>query len=144
MLAPRVGVDFESARGILEDLIVRSPDSLELNYWLGYTLLSLLETEKALPFLEKAVAADPSIPAGHKQLASAYLQVGQAAKAIPHLKAAMSADDDGSVHYQLARAYRMLGQPILAKEMLKRFREIESPSGTGKKGSEQRLEITAP
>jgi len=136
--------DYESARPMLENLIRQSPDSVQLNYWLGYTLLSLLETERAVPYLEKAVAADPSVPAGHQQLASAYMQTNQAEKAIPHLKITLLADDDGSVHYQLARAYRMVRQPVLANEMLKKFREIEKPSGGGRKGAEQRLEIGPP
>jgi tetratricopeptide (TPR) repeat protein len=135
--------DYEKALPLLEGLIQRSPDSVQLNFWLGYTLLSLLETERAVPYLEKAVAIDPSIPAGHKQLASAYIQIGQPEKAVPHLKKALPADDDGSVHYQLSRAYRMVRQPVLASEMLNKFREIEKSPEGGKKGFE-RLEITAP
>jgi tetratricopeptide (TPR) repeat protein len=136
--------DYEGARRLLEDLIMRSPNSAELNYWLGFTLLGLLEADKALPFLEKAVVADSTVLAAHRELARAYLQLGKDEKAVPHLKAALPADEDGSLYYQLARAYRNVGQLELAKEMLKKFREIEAPAAAGKKIPERESEITPP
>jgi hypothetical protein len=43
---------------------------------------------------------------------------GVPANAIPHLEAALDTDDDGSLHYQLARAYQATGQAELAKTMM--------------------------
>jgi tetratricopeptide (TPR) repeat protein len=138
------GNQYEQAREILEDLLKQSPQSAELNFWLGFTLLGLLESEQAIPFLQKAVAADPAKPLAQKELGRAYVQSGQAEKAIPHLEAALPSDDDGSVRYQLAQAYRSVGRMEVAQEMLRKFREIEDPSGLGKGISGRKMEITPP
>jgi len=135
--------EFQGAHKILEELIQRSPNSLELNYWLGHTLLGLREPEKALPYLTKALEIDPTVPAVHKDLARAYMQVGQTKKALPHLKTALPADEDGSVHYQLAVAYRRLGQQELANQALQKFRELEEPARTGET-PEGQIRITPP
>jgi len=41
----------EAARQLLKDLILQSPNSPELNYWLGFTLLGLEKPEAAIPFI---------------------------------------------------------------------------------------------
>jgi tetratricopeptide (TPR) repeat protein len=138
------GREYNRARPILEDLITKAPSSLELNYWLGFTLLELAEVDKAIPLLEKAVAADPQHPAAHKELARAFMQVGQAEKAIPHLKTALPADEDGSMHYQLSVAYRRVGQPELAKQMVEKFREIDQRARALEGAPGQKPEITPP
>jgi tetratricopeptide (TPR) repeat protein len=136
--------EYEGARKLLEDLIQQSPDSLELNYWLGSTILGLREPEKAIPFLTRAMEIDPTVPAVHKELARAYMRIGQIEKAIPHLKTALPADEDGSVHYQLSVAYRRLGQRELAAQMLAKFQEIEEPARAGRGVSGSKYEIAPP
>ncbi|MBI1940552.1 MAG: tetratricopeptide repeat protein, partial [Acidobacteria bacterium] len=108
--------DLPKAQAILEDLLNREPDSAELSYLLGDTLLSSLQTEEAIGYLRKAVDLDPNLLPAHKALARAYLQVGKSDLAIPHLNAALPVDDDGSLYYQLAQAYRKTGQIRLERE----------------------------
>jgi len=58
-------------------------------------------------------------------LGLAYARTSQAERAIPHLKAALELDADGSLHYQLARAYQATGQAELAKPILQKYQELQ-------------------
>ncbi len=136
--------DLQGARALFQDLLEREPDSAELNYMLGDTVLRLQRPEEAIPRLRRAIASDPHLLAAHGSLARAYLQLGQAGRAIPHLKAALSIDTDGSLHYQLARAYQARGEPELAREMLKKYQEIHSAEEAANKTVEKEVQITPP
>ena len=136
--------DYEAAQQIMGDLVKESPDSAELNYWFGVTLLGLDKADAAIPFLEKGVKGDPSVLPAHKDLARAYLRVGQIEKAMPHLNAALPIDEEGSLYYQLALAYRRTGQKELEKQTLKKFQEIQDSAANEKKKFEQQAQITPP
>lgn len=136
--------DYEGARQLLQELLKESEDSPELNYWLGTVLIGLKEEGEAVPYLEKAVEADPTVPAPHRELARAYLHSGQAAKAIPHLQFALPFEKDGSLYYQLAQAYRSTGQQDLAKEALRKFQGIQNATVAQKENVEQEMQISAP
>lgn len=77
---------------------------------LGNTYLIEHQPEKALPYLNRALAADPENPDIHRDLGTAYSGLGDYLKAEPELKIALSNDRDGSVHYKLARVYQALGE----------------------------------
>jgi tetratricopeptide (TPR) repeat protein len=136
--------DYEASRQLLKDLIQQSPHSPELNYWLGFTLLGLEKPEAAIPFLEKGVEGDPLVLPGHRDLARAYLRVGQTEKAIPHLKSALPIDEEGALYYQLAQAYRKSGQKELEKEALKKFQQIQASATAESVKFKQQLQITPP
>jgi tetratricopeptide (TPR) repeat protein len=136
--------DFEGARQILVDLIKQSPDSVGLNHLLGSVLLSLQKADEALPFLEKAVRLDPAVLDAQRDLGRAYLRLGKGEMAIPHLKAALPTDKDGNVYYQLASAYHQTGQKDMEREMLKKFREIQTTASRDASSAEEKLDITAP
>ncbi len=139
-----VSRDYQAARPLLEDLVKREPDSAHLNFLLGDCLLNLQEPERAIAYLKKAVEREPKMLPAHSALARAYLQAGQGAQAVPHLKAALPLDEDGSLHYQLARAYQSGGQPELAKEMLKKYQEIRNSAQAQRRALEEEVQITAP
>ena len=66
-----------------------------------------------------------SSAAGSAALGQALLQTGKAGEAIPLLEAAVSADRDGSIHFQLFRAYQLTHRDAEAKRALadyQRFR----------------------
>ncbi len=136
--------DHEAARGILEGLLLRAPNSGELNYLLGETELSLNKPKEAIPHLEKAVQADPASLEAQKELARAYLNAGEPRGAIPHLKAALSGDEDGSLYYQLARAYKSIGEQALANEALKKFQEAHNSFAAREKNLRPKVQITPP
>ena len=77
---------------------------------LGDTYLLEHQPEKALPYLNSALAADAGNSDIHRDLGTAYSELGDYRKAEEELKIAVAADHDGSVHYKLARAYQALGQ----------------------------------
>ena len=77
---------------------------------LGDTYLLEHQPEKALPYLNSALAADTGNSDIHRDLGTAYSELGDYRKAEEELKIAVTADHDGSVHYKLARAYQALGQ----------------------------------
>ncbi|HEX4535479.1 MAG TPA: tetratricopeptide repeat protein [Candidatus Acidoferrum sp.] len=77
---------------------------------LGDTYLLEHQPEKALPYLNSALAADAGNSDIHRDLGTAYSELGDYHKAEEELKIAVTADHDGSVHYKLARAYQALGQ----------------------------------
>jgi tetratricopeptide (TPR) repeat protein len=117
--------NYDAAEPILQELLEQEPSSAQLKFLYGDTLLQSQKAEKAVPLLESAVAADASFLEARVSLARAYLLVGRPADAIPHLKAALETDDDGSLHYQLARAYQATGQTALAKQMMAKYEEMQ-------------------
>jgi len=136
--------DLQGARALFEDLLKRQPQSAELNYMLGDTLLNSQKPQEAVPYLEKAVTVMPGLLSAHGSLARTYLALGEAEKAVPHLKAALPTDEDGSLHYQLGRAYQAHGEPALAREMLKKYQEIHQVQEAENKAVEKEVEITPP
>lgn len=116
--------DYEAAEPLLRELLKQEPASAELSFLYGDTLLQAGKVEQAIPLLEAAVARDAAHMDAHVSLARAYLQQGRPKEAIPHLKAALATDEDGSLHYQLARAYQATGQADLAKQMMEKYATI--------------------
>ena len=118
--------DYDAAQPLLQALVRQHPESADLQFMYGDTLLQAQKLDEAIPALEAAVKRDAAMLEARVSLARAYLQAGRHADAIPHLKAALGTDEDGSLHYQLARAYQATGQLGLAKEMLAKYQEIEA------------------
>lgn len=136
--------DYEQALPLLQDLLRRQPASAELNYLTGDTLLDLQRAEDAIPLLMRAVRLDPELLAAHKSLARADLAAGKAVQAIPHLKMALLTDRDGSLHYQLAKAYQVAGQPELAKKMLAEYQQLQRSAASANEAAKGEVEITPP
>ncbi len=136
--------DYEGAQALLQRLLERDPYSAEVNFLLGDSLLNSQQPEKAIPYLKKAALSDPKVLAAQASLGRAYIQAGQAAQAIPHLKAALPLDDDGSLHYQLARAHLAAGRQDLAKEALEKYQQILKATAEERQKLEKQLQITPP
>ncbi len=97
-----------------------------------------------MPYLEAAVRLDPKLLPARASLGLTYARTGKPAEAIPNLTAALEVDEDGSLHYQLARAYQATGEPEKAKQFLKKYQEIQQQSADEKKDLEAKVQITAP
>ena len=136
--------DLDRARELFEELLKSEPDSPGLNYYIGDILLKSQKPEEALPFLNKAIRHNPGLLPAHASLARTYLALGQADKAIPHLKAALSIDDDGSLHYQLGRAYQASGQMELARQTLQQYQKIHKEQEAEKQSQNSEIQITPP
>jgi predicted Zn-dependent protease len=135
---------YAEARPVLEELLKRQPESGELNLLMGEVLVGSKEPAKAVPCLEKAVAADPGVLRARALLGRAYVEDGQASRAIPHLEAALPTDEDGSLHFQLARAYRETGQAEQAKSALQEFQELRKAHDAKVESDKQEFQITPP
>jgi predicted Zn-dependent protease len=140
----KLGQDYEVALPLLQELLREQPTSAELNFLVGDTLLDRERAEEALPLLQRAVARDPKSLAAHKSLARAELAAGKPVQAIPHLKLALPTDEDGTLHYQLAQAYRASGQTELAKKALQEYQQIQSSAAAARESARQETEITPP
>ena len=136
--------DFAAAQPMLDRLLRQEPGSAALNFLQGDVFQNQQLPEKALPYLQKAVAADPRLLQAKASLARAYLQLGQADNAALYLKEVLPADDDGTLHFELARAYRAAGKAELAKEAMDRYRELKRRSDEAQADLERQAEIGAP
>jgi len=136
--------DYSGALPLLQGLLRAQPASAELNYLTGETLLDLQRAHEAIPLLLRAVNRDPKLIAAHKALARGYLAAGKASDAIPHLQVALGGDEDGSLHYQLARAYQATGQLGLAKEMLADYEKTQRSAAVATETARRDVELTPP
>src|SRR5262249_35205357 len=127
---------------LVEELLRREPASAELNFLCGAALVNAQAAEKAAPFLEKAVQFDSTLVAARAALGQAYLLLGRAQDAIPHLHAALKEDQDGSRHYQLARAYRAAGRREQAAAAMQKYRELRKQAQ--QRATEEEPPITPP
>lgn len=116
---------YDEAYKLAVELLRDEPGSAALNALAGDALLNAQKAEEAIPFLKKAAAGSPW---AHASLGRAYMQLGDAKQALPHLKQAAPLDTDGSLHHLLARAYRLTGQPKLAKEAIAKYQELSAKS----------------
>jgi tetratricopeptide (TPR) repeat protein len=77
---------------------------------LGNTYLLEHQPEKALAYLNRAFEVEPGDPDIHRDLGTAYADLHDYAEAEAEFKAAIAGDQDGSVHYRLARVYQAEGK----------------------------------
>jgi tetratricopeptide (TPR) repeat protein len=98
------------ARVELEAELEFNPHHAGALHDLGDSYLQEHEPEKALPYLQQAVAAYPQNPDIHRDLGAAYAQLKDFVKAEAEYKVGLSNDEDGSVHYKLAKVYQALGR----------------------------------
>ena len=136
--------DYSPALPMLQELARQEPRSAELRFFVGDSLLHLENAEGAVPELEAAVRLDPKLLPAHASLGLAYARTGKPAEAIPHLSAALAVDEDGSLHYQLARAYQQTGQADLAHATMQKYQDFRRRSDAEAKELEQTAKITAP
>ncbi len=136
-----IGREYEAARPLLEELLRREPDSPEAHLLLGELWVEQRKPEEGIPHLEKAAVAGPLQLRARAVLGRAYVDAGQAEKAIPHLEAALPTDEDGSLRFQLARAYQATGQTDRARQMRQEFQEIQRSQ---ERTQEEDLVLTPP
>lgn len=136
--------DYAAALTLAVELLKTEPTSAALNLMKGDILLSSQQVEQAIPFLKAALKSDPKLLPAHHALGRAYMLAGQAAAAIPHLEAAIPIDDDGSLRYQLGRAYQATGQPERATKTLEEYQRRQKADREDKQKLEEELKITPP
>lgn len=114
--------NYTEAEKIVKSLLKSEADAPDVNQLAGDLYLLQQMPEEAIPFLRKSGA---SLPA-RASLARALMLAGKAEEAIPHAEAALALDADGSLHFQLAQAYRGAGKTELAAKAMARYQELQS------------------
>jgi tetratricopeptide (TPR) repeat protein len=127
--------DYKAALAEAESLLKEHPKSPELNFIAGDSLLRSEAPEQAVPYLKAALNADPRLLAADASLGLALSRLGKHAEAIPHLVKAVELDEDGSLYYQLGRAYQAVGEPAKSASAMAKYQE------TLKKNQEQKEEV---
>ncbi|HEY7285779.1 MAG TPA: tetratricopeptide repeat protein, partial [Vicinamibacterales bacterium] len=82
------------------------------------------QIERAIPILERTVAAKDAPVAAHAALGRAYVQVGRYADALSHLTVAVKEDQDGDTHLQLARTFQALGRTADAQRAMSEYQRL--------------------
>jgi tetratricopeptide (TPR) repeat protein len=103
-----------------------NPGHAEASAELGTILVSQHEPLKAIPYLQAALRIKPELSTAHQQLGKAFYLNQEYTKAERELKATLSADNDGTVHYLLGMVYRELGRTEESRQALAESRRIKS------------------
>jgi tetratricopeptide (TPR) repeat protein len=136
--------DYQSALDAAIPLLKVDPRSDELNFIAGDSLVRLEKPEQAVPYLQAALAADPKLLAADASLGLALSRLGKHAEAIPHLQKALELDEDGSLHYQLAGAYRAAGQAEKARATMAQYQGIVKRNQEQKEEGAREAQIGPP
>jgi predicted Zn-dependent protease len=123
------GKDYLRAESSLRSLIEKSPDNAELLWMLGEALMAQQKLEDAITPLEKSAKLNPALLAARASLGRALLAANRAADAVPHLRAALPADRDGSLHFQLSRALAAQGKTAEAAQLAQKSQQLRRLSG---------------
>ena len=127
--------DYRAALAEAEELLKIRPAAPELNFIAGDSLLRLEDPEKAVPYLRAALRGDPQLLAADASLGLALSRLGKHAEAVPLLEKALELDDDGSLYYQLGRAYQAMGSREKAAAAMAKYQEVL------KRNQEQKEEV---
>ena len=104
----------------------QAPGDTELNLLMGEALVSCHQYVDAESFLLKALGAKPQmLPHVHALLGQVYAEAGKTQQAIEQLKLGFQSDQDGSLHYQLARLYRSTGDTKAAAIAIDQMKAIQ-------------------
>jgi len=136
--------DFQSAVPMLQQQLKANPGAPDLNFMMGESFLRTEQPDKAVPYLEAAVKGDSRMVTAHASLGMALATLNRSSEAIPELEMALPVDDDGSLHYQLARAYQQAGKPEKARELMAKYQEIRKQNEDTKDDLAKDTQITGP
>jgi tetratricopeptide (TPR) repeat protein len=104
----------------------QTPDDPELNLLMAEAMMERHPLAPAEPFLLKALNSKPQmLPHVHALLGQVYAEAGATQLAIDQFKLGLDTDLDGSLHYQLARLYRKLGDTKAADMAMEQMKVIK-------------------
>lgn len=125
-------------------LLKQAPEDAQLLLLRADAALSQQDPQQALPFLERALRAEPAAVPIRASLGRALLQVNRPAEAIPHLEAVLPYASDISVLYQLSQAYQQVGRNAESARMLARYQELLRQEQKEKAELEAKFGISPP
>jgi len=111
----------EATRGAVD-----FPSHAGLNFEAGELMLrSRNDAEAAAKYLEQALQSDPRLVRARTDLADSYAQLQRFDDAIHEVNQIAGTDDDGALHYRLARWYRQTGHAKEAASALEISKKIK-------------------
>jgi type IV pilus assembly protein PilF len=121
---------------LAQDILYRSPEKAWGN--LGWAYLEANNLEKAIPALQRSVAAQPLFCVGHYRLGLAHEKKGDFTAAERSLSRALAIEEGDCGKLQVAfwaraRIWDKLGKVAERKQDLEQCRKLASNSDTGKK-----------
>lgn len=122
----RLNRQYDEAAPLLEEQARLDPARAEWQFELGDCLVSQGHPEQAVGHLTRAVELRPTALEYRALLGQVLLQSGHPQAAVVQLEKASAVDRDGSIHFQLANAYRSLGKLELARKALARQKELQA------------------
>jgi tetratricopeptide (TPR) repeat protein len=109
--------EIDEAFRLAQTALQRSPEDPELNAVMGEILCARGDFSGSEPYLEKGLHTKPElVPRVHALLGKVYAQTNRTQQAISELKRALPDDNDGHLHYQIARLYLKVGDRNSAKQ----------------------------
>lgn len=115
-----------------QQALLQSPGDPEISLLMGEALISQHKFTDAEPYLLKALSAKPQmLPHVHALLGEAYAADGKTQDAIRELKLGAESDQDGSVHYQLARLYSKIGDRADAAIAIQQMKALQQKRREG-------------
>ena len=114
----------EEAFAANQDLLQKDPGDPEANMLAGEIFVQRQEYAGAEAYLNKCRGIQPDLkPRLHALLGEVYANTGRDNEALSEFKIAAASDEDGSIHYQMARLYQKNGDKIAAAQA---FRDSQS------------------
>ncbi|MDQ2844646.1 MAG: tetratricopeptide repeat protein [Acidobacteriota bacterium] len=135
---------YDDVTPMLAEMLPHQPDAPDLNFMMGESLWHTQQAERALPYLMKALQADPTMLPAHAASGMVLVLLNRNDEAIPHLEKALSLDDDGSLHYSLARAYQTAGKTDQARKAMQQYQQIRAKNQEVNDELAKESEITPP
>ena len=124
----------EAAEATARKALNRDAADSELNLLLSEILVVEHKYAEAKPYLEHSLKARPDLlPRVHALLGRVYARMGRPKEAIAELTQGLASDEDGSVHYQLARLYQSAGDTKAAafqkSQQIRAHRDLPAQEG---------------
>jgi tetratricopeptide (TPR) repeat protein len=115
----------DEALSIDKALLDEIPTDPEANFLAADIFVQKHEFQQAEPYLARCQKLNVDLlPRYHVLLGQIYAATDRVAAAIPEYKQGLTADHDGSIHYQLARLYEKLGDKNDADKQIQASKEI--------------------
>jgi tetratricopeptide (TPR) repeat protein len=115
----------DEAFDIDRSLLVDDPGDAEANLLAGEINVQLNHFAEAEPYLSKCQNLQPEfVPHLHALLGQVYAETDRIPAAVTEYKQALLGDEDGSIHFMLARLYRKAGDKDAADKAFKESRTL--------------------
>jgi predicted Zn-dependent protease len=115
----------DEAFDIGRSLLAEDPNDPEANLLAGEILVQQNRYAEAEPYLSNCRNLKPEfVPRLHALLGRVYAATDRIPAAISEYKAGLPSDEDGSIHYQLARLYQKSGDKNAAEEAFRESKRL--------------------